>query len=75
MLFINDLDWNSANLGPFSRNMPKALWWSLGGGAISHERGTPVRLAPMRVGLCWALGVMRPPAPSSGAPNLCNWLI
>jgi len=22
--------------------MPRALWWSYGGGAVSHERGTPV---------------------------------
>ena len=22
--------------------MPRALWWSLGGGAVSYERGTPV---------------------------------
>jgi len=29
-------------LGPYSRHMPRALWWSLGGGAVSHERGTPV---------------------------------
>ena len=23
--------------------MPKALWWSLGGVAVSYERGTPVQ--------------------------------
>ena len=22
--------------------MPRALWWSQGGGAVSYERGTPV---------------------------------
>jgi len=22
--------------------MPRALWWSWGGGAVSYERGTPV---------------------------------
>ena len=25
---------NSAPLGPFSRIMPRALWWSYGGGGI-----------------------------------------
>ena len=29
-------------LGPYSTTMPRVLWWSLGGGAISYERGTPV---------------------------------
>ena len=29
-------------LGPYSRPMPRALWWALGGGAVSYERGTPV---------------------------------
>ena len=24
--------------------MPRALWWSYGGGAVSYERGTPVGL-------------------------------
>ena len=24
--------------------MPRALWWSYGGGAVSYERGTPVRI-------------------------------
>ena len=28
-------------LGPHSRLTPRALWWSLGGGAISYERSTP----------------------------------
>ena len=32
---------NRACLGTYSRTMPRALWWSLGGGS-SHERGTPV---------------------------------
>ena len=35
---------NDALLGPYSRTMPVALWWSEGGGAVSFERGTPVRL-------------------------------
>ena len=29
-------------LGPYSRNIPKVLWWSWVGGAVSYERGTPV---------------------------------
>jgi len=29
-------------LGPYSRHMPRALWWSYGRGAVSYERGTPV---------------------------------
>ena len=33
---------NTPLLGTYSRTMPRALWWSLGGGAISYERGTPV---------------------------------
>ena len=32
-------------LGPYSRPMPRALWWSWGV-AISYERGTPVPLSP-----------------------------
>ena len=26
----------------YSRTMPRVLWWSEGGGAVSYERGTPV---------------------------------
>ena len=30
-------------LGPYSRTVSKVMWWSEGrGGAVSHERGTPV---------------------------------
>ena len=29
-------------LGPYSRTIPRVLWWSCGGGAVSYERGTPV---------------------------------
>ena len=29
-------------LGPYRRTLPRVLWWSFGGGGISHERGTPV---------------------------------
>ena len=32
----------SALLGPYSRTMYRALWWVLGGGSLSYERGTPV---------------------------------
>ena len=28
-------------LGPYSRTMPKAVWWSQRGGAVYYERGTP----------------------------------
>ena len=26
----------------FAGHMPRALWWSYGGGGVSYERGTPV---------------------------------
>jgi len=29
-------------LGPYSTPVPRALWCSQGGGAVSYERGTPV---------------------------------
>ena len=29
-------------VGPYSRTMPRALWWSQGGGALSYVRGTSV---------------------------------
>ena len=32
---------NRAPLGPYSSRMPRALWWSWGGGRF-YERGTPV---------------------------------
>ena len=31
---------NTPPLGPYSRTKPRVLWWSLGGGAVSYERGT-----------------------------------
>ena len=34
---------NSAPPRPYSRTMPRALWWSRRG-AVSYERGTPVNL-------------------------------
>jgi hypothetical protein len=33
---------NNASLGPYSMTMPRALWWSWGGGSVSYERGAPV---------------------------------
>ena len=33
---------NSGGLAPYSRTMPRALWQSLGGWAVSYGRGTPV---------------------------------
>ena len=39
---------NSNPLGPYSSNMPRALWWSQGAGAVSYQRGTPVH--PIRPG-------------------------
>ena len=33
---------NTPLLGPYSRTIPRVLWWSCGGGAVPHERGTPV---------------------------------
>jgi len=31
-----------ALLRPYSRTIPRVIWWSLGGGAVCYERGTPV---------------------------------
>jgi len=31
-------------VGPYSRTMPRLLWRSWGGGAVSYQRGTPVPL-------------------------------
>ena len=28
--------------GPYSSRMPRALWWSYGGGGVAYQRGTPV---------------------------------
>ena len=44
---------NRRPLGPYSRDMPRSLWWSWGGGAVSHERGTctPVSLATVHAHL------------------------
>ena len=36
---------NSALLRPYSRAMSRAIWWVLGGGGVSYERGTPVQAA------------------------------
>ena len=33
---------NSAPVGPYSRTMPRALWWFQGGAGSSYKRGTPV---------------------------------
>ena len=33
---------NTHLLGPYSRTMPRAPWWSWGGGGVSYERGTTV---------------------------------
>ena len=55
---VTSLIRNSATLGPCSRTMPRALRW-LGGGVVSYERGTPVRLVLMGLGLgfgVWGLG-------------------
>ena len=32
---------NTPLLGPYRRSIPRVLWWSSGGGAVSYERGTP----------------------------------
>ena len=32
---------NTPLLGPYSRTVPRVLWWSKGGGAVSYKRGTP----------------------------------
>ena len=32
----------SSPLGPYIRTIPRVIWWSYGGGAVSYERGTPV---------------------------------
>ena len=33
---------NRPLLGPYSRTIPRVIWWSVGGGAVSSERGTHV---------------------------------
>ena len=33
---------NTPLLGPYSGIIPRVLWWSYGGWAVSYERGTPV---------------------------------
>ena len=47
---INRPPWSETKnrhpVGPYSRTMPKLLWWSLGGVAVSYERGTPVLFDP-----------------------------
>jgi hypothetical protein len=35
------MSWLRPPLGPYSRPMHRALWWSWGG-AVVYERGTPV---------------------------------
>ena len=32
---------NTPLLGPCSRTIPRVIWWSYGGVAVSYERGTP----------------------------------
>ena len=50
---------NSASLGPYRRTMPRALWWSLGGGPFVMGK-VPLYCAPYRwptclgVRLCWS---------------------
>ena len=39
---VTSLIRNNAPLGPYSRTMRMALWWSQGGGAVSYDRGTNV---------------------------------
>ena len=39
---------NDLLLGPYSRTIPRVLWWSLGGGAVLYERGPPVGLEDLR---------------------------
>ena len=42
---------NSARLGPYSRNMPRALWWSWGGSRfVLSEVPLYTKLAPSHVG-------------------------
>ena len=56
---------NSAPLGPYSRNMFRALWWSYGGGALSYERGAHVRadgsdtIKVFEKGVCAVLTLLR----------------
>ena len=48
-LVVHDMGYRGTSLirdpplsGPYGRTLPRVLWWSWGGGAASHERGTPV---------------------------------
>ena len=36
---------NTPLLGPYRRTIPRVLWWSLGGAAVSYERSTSVGAA------------------------------
>ena len=50
---------NPPLLGPYSRTIPRVLWWSLGMAAVSHERGSPVA-RPRDLGhTCVSLGPYR----------------
>ena len=37
---------NHPPLRPYTRPVPRAPWWTQGGGAVAYERGTPVTLIP-----------------------------
>jgi len=53
---------NRHPVGPYSRTMPRLIWWCWGGVEVSYERGTPVLPKPetrnLNQGAC-ATGVPR----------------
>ena len=57
---------NSADLGPYSRAMPRALWWSQGGGQFLMSE-VPLQIAASgpqsswQATLCWAASAPRLP--------------
>ena len=68
---------NSAPLGPYSGNMPRALWWSWGGGAVSYERGIPVHPESLFLTLNRAPSTLNPHRPLNtiievGTSNSCR---
>jgi len=47
---------NRQPVGPYSRTMPRHLWWCSGGVAVSYERGAPVEVVPWEGGGCGKSG-------------------
>ena len=59
---------NTSLLEPYSGTIPRVLGWSLGGGAVSHERGTPVSHD------AWLSNRHFPDVLRASQVRLCQWL-